>query len=104
MTSMPKILSATSSPFNSGGNGTIEVNVENIGNSSGSFNPQLSNCGGVSTQSQPNYAVAAGQQQEITIPIYSTGANANLTEQCTVTVTDANGGGSSSYQVNLIVV
>ena len=97
----PKILSATSSQFNSGGNGTIKIEVENIGNSEGSFYPSVSNCTGVTTQSQPNYAVNAGQQQEIDVPIFSTGANVNITEQCTVTITDANGGGSSTAHVTV---
>ncbi|MDE1824845.1 MAG: hypothetical protein KGH61_04155 [Candidatus Micrarchaeota archaeon] len=96
----PKILSVTSSPFNSGGNGTIKIEVENIGNAEGSFNPSLSNsCQDISTQSQPNYAVSSGQTQEIDIPIYSTGTNENISEQCNVTVADINGGGSSSAEV-----
>lgn len=99
----PKILSATSQPFYSGTNGTMSIQVENIGTSEGAFYPSLSNCNGVTMQTSPNYAVQAGQTQLINMPIYSTGINQNLTQQCTVTVTDYNGGSSDSVQVGVTI-
>ncbi len=99
---IPKILSATSAPFSSGANGSIDVNVENIGTSQGTFYYSLSDCAGVSTVSSQKYSVPAGQNQEINIPIYTSGANQTINQQCTVTVTDSNGGGSSTAQVNVV--
>ncbi len=97
----PKIISSTSSPFNSGNNGTIQVTVENLGNAVGSFYASLSNCNGIATQSSAKYSVSAGQTQEIDIPIYTSDATQVINDQCTVTVTDYNGGGSDSAQVNV---
>ena len=97
----PKIISATSSPFNSGNNGTIIVNVENVGTAQGSFYTSLSNCSGITTTSSTKYAVSPGQTQQINVPIYTSGATQTINEQCTVTVTDYNGGGSSSSIVNV---
>ena len=98
----PKIISVTSSPFNSGNNGTINVQVENVGNSQGAFYTSLSNCGGISTSSSNKYAVSPGQTQAISIPIFTSSFNQSINEQCTVTVTDYNGGGSDSAQVNVV--
>jgi hypothetical protein len=100
----PKILTATSETFNSGSTGTIKVNVENIGNSQGTFYASLSNCPGLSTTSPQNYAVNVGQTQEIDIPISTTGTNEQLSESCMVNVTDYNGGGSDSATVNVNMV
>lgn len=97
----PKIISATASPFNSGNNGTIIVNVKNIGNAQGSFYTSLNNCAGITTISSPKYLVSSGQSQQISIPIYTSSATQAINEQCNVTVTDYNGGGSSSALVNV---
>lgn len=99
---VPKILSATSQPFNSGNNGTIIVQVQNIGNAQGAFYFSLSSCSGISTISSSKYAVAQGSTQEIGIPIFTSGINQTINEQCTVTITDYNGGGSNSTLVNVI--
>lgn len=97
----PEIISATSSPFNSGNNGTIIVNVKNVGTAQGAFYTSLSNCAGITTTSSPKYSVPAGQSQQISIPIYTSSATQIINEQCNVTVTDYNGGGSSSTLVNV---
>lgn len=97
----PKIVSATSSPFNSGNNGTIVVNVENVGTATGSFYTSLSNCSGIQTITSPKYSVQPGQSQVINIPISTSTTKQIINEQCTVTVTDYNGGGSSDIRVNI---
>lgn len=100
----PKIASVVASPFNSGGNGTIKVQVQNIAQyGSGSFYASLSNCGGVGTGSQTKYNVAPGGSQEIDVPIFATSLNQSISESCTVTITDVNGGGSDTAQVNIKV-
>lgn len=97
----PQILSATSGCFNSGDNGTIKIQVKNVGNSQGSFYASLINCTRVDTQSQPKYSVNPGQTSEIDVPIYTTGTNTNLSESCQVQVTDYNGGGSDSQYITV---
>ena len=97
----PEIISATTSPFNSGNNGTIIVDVKNIGTAQGAFYTSLSDCAGITTTSSPKYSVSAGQSQQISIPIYTSSATQIINEQCNVTVTDYNGGGSSSALVNV---
>ncbi len=97
----PQILSATSKPFNSGNGGTISIDVKNIGNSAGSFYISLGNCDGIQSSTSPNYAFSSGEVENLSLPIYTSGANSNLSEQCLVTVTDANGGGSNSTEVNV---
>ena len=98
----PKILSAVSSQFNSGTTGTIDINVENIGQAPGSFYATLSNCQGISpSKSSTNYQVLPGATQQINISIITTGVNQTINQQCSVTVTDYNGGGSSTTQVNV---
>lgn len=98
---IPKILSAIAPPFNSGNNGTIIVNVQNIGNAQGSFYTTLNNCAGISTTSSPKYSINAGQSQQITIPIYTSSATQVINEECNVSVIDYNGGGSTSTMVNI---
>jgi hypothetical protein len=99
----PKILNVSTRPFNSGDSGTIVVMVKNVGNSQGSFYTSLSNCNGIQSSISSNYAFSVGQVQNLNISIYTSGTNSNLTEQCTVTVTDANGGGVSSMPVTVIM-
>ena len=98
----PKILSVSSSSFTSGSTGTIKINVENIGQAQGSFYATLSDCQGISpSQSSTNYQVQPQASQQINISIITTGVNQTINQQCTVTVTDYNGGGSDSAQVNV---
>lgn len=99
----PKILSVSTTPFTSGSTGTIKISVQNIGDAQGSFYPTLSNCQGVSpVQSSINYQVQPGQSQQINLSIITSGINQVLNQQCTVTVTDYNGGGSDTAQVNVV--
>jgi hypothetical protein len=97
----PKIMSASSDCFNSGDTGSIKVQVKNIGTAQGTFYVSLSNCPGLNTESSTNYAVQSGQSQEINVPIHTTGSNQQLNQQCSVTITDYNGGGSDTSQVNI---
>jgi hypothetical protein len=100
----PRILTISSQPFNSGNVGKISVTIKNIGNAQGSFYTSLSNCTGVQpTTVSPDYAFQSGQTENLSIDVSTTGANSNLNEECTVTVTDANGGGSSSSPVDVIM-
>lgn len=97
----PKIISASASPFNSGNNGTIVVSVENIGTAQGTFYTSLTSCAGITTASSNKYSVNPGQSQQIYIQIYTSNATQVINEMCNVTVTDYNGGGSSSTLVNV---
>ena len=99
---IPKIISVSSSPFTSASNGTVKIEVQNIGNAQGTFFATISNCGGINTVPSAKYAVNPGQTQEIDMPVYSSGAQ-TLNTQCNVTVTDYNGGKSSSSSVNIVV-
>ena len=99
----PKIISASTQAFNSGNNGTIKVEVENIGNAQGAFYYSLNNCAGISTISSSKYAVDPGQTQEIDIPLFKSGASQTVNEQCVVETTEYNGGGSDSSQVNVVM-
>lgn len=99
----PKIVSATSASFTSGSTGKINIQVTNVGNAQGAFYATLSNCPGVSpTQSATNYQVQPSQSQQINISISTSGVNQTISQQCTVTVTDYNGGGSDTSQVNIV--
>jgi hypothetical protein len=99
----PKILSVSSSSFTSGSTGIIKVNVENVGDAQGSFYATLSDCQGISpTQSATNYQVQPGQSQQINVSITTSGINQTINQQCMITVTDYNGGGSDTAQVNIV--
>lgn len=99
---IPRIISINASPFSSGSNGTIKMQVENIGNSQGTFYTSLINCGGVVATTSQKYPVPAGQTQEIDIPIYSSGVT-KLNAECTVIVTDYNSYKNDSKQVNIVI-
>lgn len=99
----PQILSISSTPFKSGGNGTITLNVQNIGSGTGTFYYSLNSCNGITAPTSSHYSVAPNNNQEISIPIQATSANQTISESCTVTVTDYNGGGSDSAQVSISV-
>lgn len=100
----PRILSVNSAPFRSDSNSTINLNVENIGGGTGTFYYSLNGCNGITAPSSAKYTVAPNSSQQISIPIQATSTNQTISESCTVTVTDYNGGGSDSAQVAISVL
>ena len=99
----PKILSIVPAQLRSGGNGTINVNVENIGGGTGSFYYSLSNCTGITSPTSSKYSIAPNNTQQINIPIIATSSNQTISDRCSVTITDYNGGGSDTAQVSVTV-
>lgn len=97
----PKILSAKVLPISSGGNGTISLQVTNIGSGLGSFYISLTNCSGITLPTSSKYTINPGNTSQISIGITATGANQVVSETCTITVSDSNGGGSDSSPINV---
>lgn len=96
----PKVLSVSSQPFTT--NGNISIQVQNVGTAEGSFYLSLNNCNGIKpAHSSTNYAFQPGQIQWLNLSVSTMGLNQNITEQCSITVTDYNGGGSDTAQVGI---
>lgn len=92
-TGQPKILSVTANKFGSGETGTISVQVQNIGETAGTFSAMLQNCEPFIQSTTTQTSRKTLQPQDIdTITIYVSGGaiSEDISKTCSVKIYDVN--------------